>query len=60
MKLKKLILFQLALFGGLTLMVACERNAECKLDAANNAEKESKKIEVSNHSVTSTTYLLLK
>lgn len=63
MKLKKLILFQLALFCGLTIMVACERNEECKLDAANNTEKDAKKIKVSqfsHHSVISTTHSLIK
>ncbi len=60
MKLKKLILFQLVLFCGLTVMVACERNAECKLDAANTTEKDAKKIKVSPISVTSTTHTLIK
>lgn len=59
MKLKKLILFQLMLFVTLAVIVACERNEECKLDAAQNAEKDSKKIEVSQilqYSALSTTH----
>lgn len=55
MKLKKLILLQLTLFFGLAIMVACERNEECALSAAKKSEKDSKKIEVSPNSVTSTT-----
>ncbi len=61
MKLKKLILFQLTLFFGLAIMVACERNEECALGAAPNAKKDSKKIEVSQisqYSVTSTTQII--
>jgi hypothetical protein len=58
MKLKKLILFQLTLFFGLAIMVACERNEECALGAAQNAKKDFKKIEVSQHSVTSTTQII--
>lgn len=52
MKLKKLILFQLILFLGLTVMVACERNEECKLDAA----KDIKKIEVSQNLISTDFY----
>ncbi|WP_338789866.1 hypothetical protein [Bernardetia sp. MNP-M8] len=55
MKLKKLILLQLTLFLGLAIMVACERNEECALSAAPKVKKDSKKIEVSHYSVTSTT-----
>ncbi len=58
MKLKKLILLQLALFFGLAIMVACERNEESAVSAAKNVEKDSKKIEVSNHSATSTTLII--
>lgn len=57
MKLKKLILFQLALFLGLAIMVACERNEECALSAAKPIEKDSKKIEIFS-SATSTTLSL--
>ena len=55
MKLKKLILLQLTLFFGLAIMVACERNEECALSAAQNTKKDSKKTEVAQYSVTSTT-----
>ncbi|WP_375563081.1 hypothetical protein ACE193_11320 [Bernardetia sp. OM2101] len=60
MKLKKLILLQLTLFFGLAIMVACERNEECALSAAQNIEKDSKKLEVSSYSVTSTIPILNK
>jgi hypothetical protein len=60
MKLKKLILLQLTLFFGLAIMVACERDEKCDLSAAKKTEKYSKKIEVSTHSVTSTTHSLNK
>jgi hypothetical protein len=60
MKLKKLILLQLTLFFGLAIMVACERNEECALSAAKNSKKDSKKIEVAQYSVTSTTLLITK
>ena len=60
MKLKKLILLQLTLFLGLAIMVACERNEKCTSSAAQNVEKDSKKLEVSTYSVTSTTSSLNK
>lgn len=60
MNLKKLILLQLTLFLGLAIMIACERNEECTLNPMQDVEKESKKIEVSSYSVTSTTPLLSK
>ncbi|AFM03863.1 hypothetical protein Fleli_1436 [Bernardetia litoralis DSM 6794] len=60
MNLKKLILLQLTLFFGLAIMVACERNEESALSAAQDVEKDTKKLEVSTYSVTSTTHSINK
>lgn len=58
MKLKKLILLQLTLFFGLAIMVAYERDEECALSAKQQLQKNSKKIDISQYSVTSTTPII--
>lgn len=60
MKLKKLILLQLTLFLGLTVMVACERNEECALSAAKKTEKNMDKTETPSQIVGTASPSLIK